>query len=115
MSEQTLGVAVLKVTGPPEVLVADNGKAALATLERRPDVDAILMDLILPEMSGYQAMERIRQDERFRGVPVVALSAKAMTGDAFHAAGADEYLPKPIDPERLLALLHSRFHPSAVS
>jgi len=106
--------ALLRSKGA-EVLVADNGKDALAALERRPDIDAVLMDLILPEMNGYQAMERIREDSRFRNLPVIALTARAMNGDAFQAAGADAYLPKPVDPERLLALLHARFHASAVS
>jgi len=106
--------ALLRSKGA-EVLVADNGKDALATLERRPDVDAVLMDLILPEMNGYQAIERIRLDSRFRSLPVIALTARAMTGEAFQAAGADAYLPKPVDPERLLALLHTRFHTEAAS
>jgi CheY-like chemotaxis protein len=91
--------------------VADNGKEALAALERRPDVDAVLMDLILPEMSGSQAIERLRQDSRFQNLPVIAMTARAMNGEASQAAGADAYLPKPVDPGRLLALLHARFHP----
>lgn len=97
-----------------QVLVADNGQAALAALERHPDVDAVLMDLILPEMNGIQAIQRIRQDGRFGRLPIIALTARALTGEAT-APGADDYLPKPVDPERLLALLHARFHPGTVS
>jgi len=106
--------ALLRSKGA-EVLVADNGKEALDALEGRPDVDVVLMDLILPEMDGYQAIARIRKDSRFRDLPIIALTARAMTEEAFQAAGADAYLPKPVDPERLLALLHTRFHKEVVS
>jgi len=106
--------ALLRAKGA-DVLVADNGKDAVAALERRPDVDAVLMDLILPEMNGYQAIQRIRQDTRFRSLPIIALTARTLNGEASQAAGADAHLPKPVDPERLLALLHARFHPQAVS
>jgi CheY-like chemotaxis protein len=100
-----------------EVLVADTGQDALAALERHPTVDAVLLDLIHPEMNGYQAMQRIRRDARFRDLLIVALTARTMNGegDQCLAAGADDYLPKPVDAERLLALLHSRFHPAAVA
>ena len=106
--------ALLRAKGA-EVLVADNGKDAVVALERRPDVDAVLMDLILPEMNGDQAIQRIRQDSRFRSVPIIALTARTLNGDGAQAGGADAYLPKPVDPERLLTLLDARFHPHAVS
>ncbi|HEY4187028.1 MAG TPA: response regulator [Polyangia bacterium] len=96
-----------------EVLVADTGQSALDALDRRPDVDAVLMDLIMPEMNGYQAMQRIRQDSRFKDLPVIALTARAMTGDESNclSAGASAYLPKPVDSERLLTELHDRLQP----
>jgi CheY-like chemotaxis protein len=90
-----------------DVVVADTGKAALETLDRRPDLEAVLMDIMMPEMDGYEAMRRIRADGRFDALPIIALTAKAMKGDAERCveAGASHYLPKPIDADRLLSLL----------
>jgi CheY-like chemotaxis protein/signal transduction histidine kinase len=98
--------ATLRAKGA-EVLVAENGKAALELLDQRADVQAVLMDIMMPEMDGFEATRRIRQDARFRALPIIALTAKVMKGDAEKClqAGATEYLPKPIDGDRLLALL----------
>ncbi len=99
--------ATLRAKGV-EVLVADSGKAALRTLAGRPDVQAVLMDIMMPEMDGFEAMRRIRRDVRFQSLPIIALTAKVMKGDPERCleAGATEYLAKPIDGDRLLALLH---------
>jgi CheY-like chemotaxis protein len=99
--------ATLRAKGV-EVAVADTGKAALEHLNGREDVDAVLMDMMMPEMDGYEAMRRIRKDPRFAKLAVVALTAKAMKGDRERCleAGATDYLPKPVDSERLLALLN---------
>jgi CheY-like chemotaxis protein len=98
--------ATLRAKGV-EVLTADTGITALAALNNRPDVEVVLMDIMMPEMDGYEAIRRIRQDTRFRTLPIIALTAKAMKGDREKCmeAGATDYLSKPIDPTRLIALL----------
>ncbi|MDE2491844.1 MAG: response regulator, partial [Elusimicrobia bacterium] len=90
-----------------KVLSADGGRKGIETLERHPDVDVVLMDVMMPEMNGYEAMQEIRRMTRFRGLPIIAVTAKAMKGDREKciAAGASDYLPKPVDVEQLLALL----------
>jgi CheY-like chemotaxis protein/signal transduction histidine kinase/HAMP domain-containing protein len=100
--------ALLRTKGA-EVLMADTGKVALDVLDQHPQADAVLMDVMMPEMDGYEAMRAIRQDARFSRLPVIALTAKAMKGEREKCmeAGATAYLPKPVDNERLLATLHS--------
>jgi CheY-like chemotaxis protein len=90
-----------------DVLTADTGKAAVDTLADAPEVDAVIMDIMMPEMDGYEAISRIRQDPRFRSTPIIALTAKAMKEDRVHCIeiGASDYMPKPIDGERLVSLL----------
>lgn len=92
-----------------KVLVAETGREALTLLDQNPGVQGVLMDLMMPEMDGYQAMQALRQDSRFAEMPVIALTAKAMQGERERclAAGATDYLTKPIDPEKLLATLQS--------
>jgi len=90
-----------------KVVYATNGRKAIEELESNPRIDLVLMDIMMPEMDGYQAMREIRKMERFRELPIISLTAKAMKGDRERCieAGASDYIPKPVDPERLLSLL----------
>ncbi|MDD2733307.1 MAG: response regulator [Desulfuromonadaceae bacterium] len=89
------------------VIEAENGREALARIREHPDVDIVLMDIMMPEMDGYEAIGAIRRDPRFRTLPIIAMTAKVMPGDQEKClqAGANDYISKPIDIEKLLSLL----------
>jgi CheY-like chemotaxis protein len=89
------------------VLRAENGRQALEALQATPGVDLVLMDIMMPEMDGYETMRSIRGDERFRDLPIVALTAKAMRDDRRKCleAGASDYLAKPVGSDQLLSVL----------
>ncbi|MCL4457056.1 MAG: response regulator [Nitrospirae bacterium] len=90
-----------------KVSIAKNGKEALKHLEQYPDTDIVLMDIMMPEMDGYEAMGEIRKQKRFERLPIIAITAKAMRGDRNKCveAGASDYLAKPIEVDKLLSLL----------
>lgn len=89
------------------VTKADNGKVAIEALRKNPGIDMVLMDIMMPEMDGYEAMKAIRADEALKQVPIIALTAKAMKEDKKKCidAGANDYITKPVDVERLLSLM----------
>ncbi|HEV7557852.1 MAG TPA: response regulator, partial [Kofleriaceae bacterium] len=89
------------------VLTAADGQEALDELDRHPDTDVVLMDVMMPRMDGHEATRRIRVQTRFRDLPIIALTAKTMPGEREKCidAGANDYVPKPVDVSRLLALL----------
>jgi CheY-like chemotaxis protein/signal transduction histidine kinase len=97
---------ILKERGM-EVLKAENGKIALDMLDTNHDIDLVLMDIMMPEMDGYEAIRRIRSEVVFKSLPVIALTAKAMKDDKQKCidAGANDYITKPIDVDRLLSLM----------
>jgi len=90
-----------------EVISATNGRQAIDIVETTSDLSVVLMDIMMPEMDGYETMRRIRQDARFRTLPILALTAKAMKGDREKClqAGASDYIAKPVDTDQLLSLL----------
>ncbi|HEY6052955.1 MAG TPA: response regulator, partial [Gaiellaceae bacterium] len=89
------------------VTYAENGLEAIERLDEHPDIDLVLMDIMMPELDGYEAMKRIRKQDRFAKLPIISLTAKAMKGDREKsiAAGASDYITKPVDTEQLLSLM----------
>jgi CheY-like chemotaxis protein len=90
-----------------EVLYAENGREGIEMLQAHPDINLVLMDIMMPEMDGYETTRAIRQISEFQALPIIALTAKAMQGDREKCieAGASDYITKPVDPEQLLSLL----------
>jgi len=90
-----------------EVLRAENGREGIELLEQNPDIDVVLMDIMMPEMDGYETMQAIRQIEQFQQLPIIALTAKAMKADRDKCieAGASDYIAKPLDMDQLLSML----------
>jgi CheY-like chemotaxis protein len=106
-ARNVFAIASLLESRKMEVLYAEDGKQSLDMLQRNPDVDVVLMDIMMPEMDGYEAMRAIRRMEHFRSLPIIALTAKAMKGDREKCveAGASDYLAKPVTGEQVLSLL----------
>jgi HAMP domain-containing protein/signal transduction histidine kinase/DNA-binding response OmpR family regulator len=90
-----------------QVVHAENGRAGIEMLLKTPGIDGVLMDIMMPEMDGYETMQAIRQISEFRSIPIVAVTAKAMKGDRAKCidAGASDYITKPVDLEQLFSVL----------
>jgi signal transduction histidine kinase/DNA-binding response OmpR family regulator/HAMP domain-containing protein len=90
-----------------EVLHAESGRDGIAMLNETPSIDMVLMDVMMPDMDGYETMRQIRRNERFRKLPMIAITAKAMKGDREKCieAGASEYISKPVDVDQLVSMM----------
>jgi HAMP domain-containing protein/signal transduction histidine kinase/DNA-binding response OmpR family regulator len=95
-----------------QVTSATNGRDAIDALQHRDDLSVVLMDIMMPGMDGYETMREIRNDHRFRTLPILALTAKAMKGDREKCldAGASDYIAKPVNTDQLLSLLRVWLH-----
>jgi CheY-like chemotaxis protein len=95
-----------------KVLTATTGKEAIALIESTPDLAMVLMDIMMPEMDGYQTIAMVRENPAYRRLPIVALTAKAMVGDREKCleAGATDYLAKPVNIDQLLSALRTWLH-----
>ncbi len=95
-----------------KVLFAENGRDGIEVLEKNPDIEIVLMDIMMPEMDGYDTMRAIRRIPRFKSLPIITLTAKAMKGDRDKciAAGASDYITKPVDIPQLLSLMRIWMH-----
>jgi CheY-like chemotaxis protein len=89
------------------VVFAENGNEALTAIDEHPDVDLVLMDIMMPELDGYEAIRRIRAQDKFEKLPIISLTAKAMKGDRDKSiqSGASDYITKPVDTDQLLSLM----------
>jgi CheY-like chemotaxis protein len=91
------------------VVSAESGREGIEKLMTDPEIDLVLMDIMMPEMDGYETIRRIRQNPDYKSLPIIALTAKAMKGDreSCIAAGASEYISKPVDIDQLISLLRA--------
>jgi CheY-like chemotaxis protein len=90
-----------------EVISTTSGRAAIDIIKSTPELSLVLMDIMMPEMDGYETMREIRRSPEFRTLPILALTAKAMKGDREKCldAGASDYIAKPVNTDELLSLM----------
>jgi CheY-like chemotaxis protein len=93
--------------GQATVTVAESGAEAIAALQRNPDIDIVLMDIMMPLMDGYDTIRAIRRISGFKVLPIVAVTGKAAAGERQRCldSGADDYIPKPVDTASLMSAL----------
>jgi CheY-like chemotaxis protein len=93
--------------GSAEVTVAENGPEAITALEQNPDIDLVLMDIMMPGMDGYATIRAIRALPRFEALPIIAVTGKVVSGERQRCldAGANDYVPKPVDTVELLTAI----------
>ncbi|MES1246556.1 MAG: response regulator, partial [Actinomycetota bacterium] len=90
-----------------EVIHAERGAEGIALLEQNPGIDVALIDIMMPEMDGYETMRAVRDIPEFKQLPIISLTAKAMKGDREKsiASGASDYITKPVDTDQLMSLM----------
>jgi len=90
-----------------QAVFAENGREGIEVLQKNEDIDLVLMDIMMPEMDGYEAIQSIRQIPEYASLPIIALTAKAMKNDRGKCiqAGASDYISKPVDLEQLFSLI----------
>jgi CheY-like chemotaxis protein len=90
-----------------DVVSTTNGRGAIEILERTPQISIVLMDIMMPDMDGYETIRKIRENSAFSALPILALTAKAMKGDREKCldAGASDYIAKPVNTDQLLSLM----------
>ena len=90
-----------------KVITATDGAEALKVLKEHPKTDVVLLDMMMPNLDGYETAKLIRENKKWKNLPVIAVTAKAMTGDREKCinAGASDYITKPVDVDQLLSLL----------
>jgi CheY-like chemotaxis protein len=99
-----LAMTVLLERGRADVLIAASGAEGIAILNRTPGIDLVLMDIMMPDMDGYETIRAIRAIDRFKVLPIIAVTGKVVVGERerCRAAGADDYVPKPVDTLELV-------------
>ncbi|HYN22065.1 MAG TPA: response regulator, partial [Thermoanaerobaculia bacterium] len=105
-------MTTLLESGGMAVVSAENGKDGIELLQATPDVETVLMDVMMPELDGYDTMRAIRKIKKYQSLPIIAITAKAMKGDREKCieAGASDYLAKPVNQDQLLSLLRVWLH-----
>jgi CheY-like chemotaxis protein len=95
-----------------QVMHAENGRAGIDTLLNTPDIDIVLMDIMMPGMDGYETIRAVRELESLRNLPIIAVTAKAMKGDREKCidSGASDYIAKPVDLDQLFSLMRVWMH-----
>ena len=100
-----------------DIIVAENGREAIEVLQENPDTDLILMDIMMPEIDGFEATRRIRSMPEYEALPIIALTAKAMkhSREECLVAGASDYISKPINLDQLFSLMKVWLYSEGVS